>query len=129
MAKLNVVPASMCSRGAPGLGRPLSSRRSRSAACALAALASVGIGAANAGATPVSFSNSEAAARGAASPGCGGRAQTGSTTLTPDIGGHQRTVIVHIPPDYNSSRGVALVLNLHGSGSTAAAQELFSGMD
>ena len=55
--------------------------------------------------------------------------KTGSTTLTLEIGGHQRTVIVHVPAGYNSSRGVALVLNLHGSGSTAAAQEVFSGMD
>jgi polyhydroxybutyrate depolymerase len=69
------------------------------------------------------------AAREAASSGCGARARTGSTTLTLGIGGHRRTVIVHVPPGYNSSRGVALVLNLHGSGSTAAAQEIFSGMD
>jgi polyhydroxybutyrate depolymerase len=69
------------------------------------------------------------AARDAASSGCGARARTGSTTLTLGTGGHQRTVIVHVPSGYNSSRRVALVLNLHGSGSTAVAQEVFSGMD
>jgi polyhydroxybutyrate depolymerase len=98
-------------------------------ACALAALVLVRTGAVNAGATPVSLSTSVASARAVASSGCGGRARTGSTTLNLEIGGHQRTVIVHLPPDYNSSRAVALVLNLHGSGSTAAAQEVFSGMD
>jgi polyhydroxybutyrate depolymerase len=70
-----------------------------------------------------------AATREASAPGCGSRARTGSTTLTLEIGGHQRTVIVHLPPDYNPSHAEALVLNLHGSGSTAAAQEVFSGMD
>jgi polyhydroxybutyrate depolymerase len=45
------------------------------------------------------------------------------------IGGHARTVIVHVPTGYADSTHVPLVLNLHGSGSTAAAQELFTGMD
>ena len=38
-------------------------------------------------------------------------------------------MIVHIPSGYKGSSPVALVLNLHGSESTASAQELFSGMD
>jgi len=38
-------------------------------------------------------------------------------------------VIVHVPSAYSGSTKVALVLNLHGSGSDAADQELFSGMD
>jgi polyhydroxybutyrate depolymerase len=101
----------------------------RRPACALAALVSVGTGAVNAGATPASRSTSVVAARDAASSGCGARARTGSTTLTLGTGAHQRTAIVHVPSAYNSSRGVALVLNLHGSGSTAVAQEVFSGMD
>jgi polyhydroxybutyrate depolymerase len=107
----------------------------------LVALVSVGTGVVNAGAAPVSLSIGAASAReatsarepasdrGAGSSGCGLRAPRGSTTLTPEIGGRQRTVIVHIPPGYSSSRAEALVLNLHGSGSTAAAQEVFSGMD
>jgi polyhydroxybutyrate depolymerase len=104
------------------------------AGCALVALVSLGTGAVDAGATAVPSQTARAstrvaAARGAASPGCGVRARTGSTTLSVEIGRHQRTVIVHVPPSYNSSRAVALVLNLHGTGSTAAAQEVFSGMD
>jgi polyhydroxybutyrate depolymerase len=38
-------------------------------------------------------------------------------------------VIVHVPTGYAGSRKLALVLNLHGSGSTARQQEQFSGMD
>ncbi len=38
-------------------------------------------------------------------------------------------MIVHIPAGYTGKRKLALVLNLHGSGSTASAQEAFSGMD
>lgn len=61
--------------------------------------------------------------------GCGVAAHSGSTTLALQVAGHRRTVIVHLPPNYHSSRRHALVLNLHGSGSTAKGQELFSGMD
>jgi polyhydroxybutyrate depolymerase len=49
--------------------------------------------------------------------------------MTPTIAGRVRTVIVHVPTGYTGSAKVALVLNLHGSGSTAAAQEGFTGMD
>ncbi len=70
-----------------------------------------------------------AASAASASPGCGTSAVPGSHTLTLKIAGHQRVVIVHVPSGYRSSTPVALVLNLHGSGSTAAAQEKFSGMD
>jgi polyhydroxybutyrate depolymerase len=129
MAKLNVGRAFVRSRSAQGLARSMSRRWSALAVCAFAALAPLGTGAVSAGATPVSSSNRAPAGRGGASPGCGARAQTGSSTLTLGIGGHQRTVIVHVPADYSPSRDVALVLNLHGSGSTAAAQEVFSGMD
>jgi polyhydroxybutyrate depolymerase len=45
------------------------------------------------------------------------------------IAGHKRVVVVHIPTGYSATNDVALVLNLHGSGSTALAQESFSGMD
>ena len=107
----------------------MSMPRSGLAVCALVAMTPLGAGVANAGATQVSLSSSSAVSRGAPSSGCGANAQKGSTTLTLELGGHQRTVIVHVPADYNSSRGAPLVLNLHGSGSTAAAQEIFSGMD
>ena len=60
--------------------------------------------------------------------GCG-LTEPGSTTLTPTVGGHRRTVIVHVPSGYSGSLKVPLVLNLHGSGSTALEQEEFSGMD
>ena len=52
-----------------------------------------------------------------------------STTLMATVAGHRRTVIVHVPGSYSKSRPVPLVLNLHGSGSTALEEEEFSGMD
>jgi polyhydroxybutyrate depolymerase len=45
------------------------------------------------------------------------------------VSGHRRTVIVHIPAGYAGTSKLALVLNLHGSESTASAEEKFSGMD
>jgi polyhydroxybutyrate depolymerase len=60
--------------------------------------------------------------------GCGANAFRGTHVLTMKIGGHQRIVIVHVP-SRNKDAKVALVLNLHGSESTALAQEKFSGMD
>ena len=59
---------------------------------------------------------------------CGATAAA-SATVTPTIGGHQRTVIVHVPTGYTAKSAVPLVLNMHGSGSTASQQELFTGMD
>ena len=44
-------------------------------------------------------------------------------------GGMQRTVLVHLPSGFSDRAHVALVLNLHGSGSTAAQQAGFTGMD
>jgi polyhydroxybutyrate depolymerase len=38
-------------------------------------------------------------------------------------------VVVHVPAGYSGRQALPLVLNLHGSGSTASAQELFTGMD
>jgi polyhydroxybutyrate depolymerase len=38
-------------------------------------------------------------------------------------------VVLHTPSHYSSNRPTALVLNLHGSGATAADQEKFSAMD
>jgi polyhydroxybutyrate depolymerase len=45
------------------------------------------------------------------------------------VAGRNRTVIVHVPTGYSGSRQVPLVLNMHGSGATAANQEAFTGMD
>jgi polyhydroxybutyrate depolymerase len=64
----------------------------------------------------------------AARVGCGSSGG-GSSTLTLSIGGHSRIVIVHVPSGYKGSSKVPLVLNMHGSGSTAEDQELFTGMD
>jgi polyhydroxybutyrate depolymerase len=61
--------------------------------------------------------------------GCASGAPAGSTTLNPVVSGHRRTVIVHVPPGYRGSSKVPLVLNMHGSGTTAADQEAFTGMD
>jgi polyhydroxybutyrate depolymerase len=61
--------------------------------------------------------------------GCGAKTAAGSTTLDGKVAGHVRTVIVHVPSGYTGSAKVALVLNLHGSGTTAVDQELFTGMD
>jgi polyhydroxybutyrate depolymerase len=63
------------------------------------------------------------------SSGCGSKALPGSHSLTKKIDGHKRVVIVHVPSHYTSTKPVALILNLHGSGSTALDQEFFSGMD
>jgi polyhydroxybutyrate depolymerase len=56
--------------------------------------------------------------------GCGKTVSVGSTTLSMVIGGHARTVIVHVPTGYRDTTKVPLVLNLHGSESTAYDQEL-----
>src|ERR1700733_10314356 len=69
------------------------------------------------------------AATAATASGCGHSAASGSTTLQIQVAGHRRVVIVHIPAGYRDKTPAALVLNLHGSGSTASQQEIFSGMD
>lgn len=60
---------------------------------------------------------------------CAGSVPTGDVALTLNSGGVNRSVVVHIPRGYTDRTPVALILNLHGSGSTPAAQEAFSGMD
>ena len=60
--------------------------------------------------------------------GCG-KAAAGTTTLTLSVAGDTRTVIVHVPSGFTGKTKVPLVLNMHGSGSTATAQEAFTGMD
>jgi polyhydroxybutyrate depolymerase len=61
--------------------------------------------------------------------GCGQAATAGPASYTLRSGGHTREVIVHLPATYTGKTPVPLVLNLHGSESTAQAQEVFSGMD
>lgn len=60
--------------------------------------------------------------------GCSTPFAAGSQTLTLSIDGRVRTLIVHVPTGYGG-HAVPLVLNLHGSGSTAVGQERFTGMD
>ena len=64
-----------------------------------------------------------------ASPGCGTEHTPGTVTETPTFTGRQRTVIVHVPTGYRASSPVALVVNMHGSQSTAAEQEGLTGMN
>ncbi len=61
--------------------------------------------------------------------GCGHHQASGSLQYNLTVSGHRRTVIVHIPAGYTGESKLALVLNLHGSESTASAEEQFSGMD
>jgi len=61
--------------------------------------------------------------------GCGQPAAAGSAMYRIQSGGRTRQVIVHVPAHYTGKTKVPLVLNLHGSESTAQAQEAFSGMD
>lgn len=73
-----------------------------------------------------------ASAKVAAQPsqGCGSSAAAGTTvTLQPVIDGRTRVAIVHLPVGYHSGTPAPLVLSLHGSGSTAAEQVAFTGMN
>ena len=96
------------------------------------ATALAGCGSGNSAATTATTGT---ASRGTAPPastagsGCGTSASAGSTTLHLRFAGRSRVVIVHVPAGYTGSTKVALVLNMHGSGSDASEQELFSGMD
>ena len=77
---------------------------------------------------PVSVSSVAPVPSYASAPaGCSLRAQSGTMHLS--IGGHPRLVIVHVPTGYRATVPTALVLNMHGSGSTAREQEMFSGMN
>jgi polyhydroxybutyrate depolymerase len=69
------------------------------------------------------------AASAVAPAGCRSSSASSSTTLNLTIDGVNRLVIVHVPGGYRGLTPVPLVLNLHGSGSTASQQEQLSGMD
>jgi polyhydroxybutyrate depolymerase len=72
-----------------------------------------------------------AAAAGAqpASAGCGSAAPhaAGASDETIDVAAVQRTYILRVPPGYDGSRPVPLVVNLHGAGSNAREQNFYSG--
>jgi len=78
------------------------------------------------GATP--FSVAAAAQAATTSSGCSA-ASPGSTTLSLKVNGFTRTVIVHVPKRSTGTTPLALVLNMHGSGSTALEQEGFTAMN
>jgi polyhydroxybutyrate depolymerase len=95
-------------------------------AALLLAAAIAGCGGVTAGGSAVT-AGTLAAAPGTS--GCGHQEASGSVQYTLTVSGHRRIAIVHIPPGYTGKRKLALVLNLHGSESTASAEEKFSGMD
>jgi polyhydroxybutyrate depolymerase len=98
-------------------------------AAVLGALATVALmgatGATNTAAGAIRPRDAVAAATGPCAGGIGGR----STTLRVAAAGRTRTIIVHTPTGDTGRTPIPLVLNLHGSGSTAPAQEAFTGMD
>ncbi len=57
----------------------------------------------------------------------GGTLKPGDTTVMLTHGGAARSFIVHVPPGYDGSRPVPLVLDIHGLTSNGAQQELVSG--
>jgi polyhydroxybutyrate depolymerase len=76
----------------------------------------------------VALSGTQAVA-GAVSTATGCASPGSSTTLTLKINGFERTVIVHLPRSTPDTTPLPLVLNMHGSGSTALEQEEFTGMN
>jgi polyhydroxybutyrate depolymerase len=78
----------------------------------------------------ISLAGSASAARDAraAASGCGATSK-GTGIFTMQIDRFSRHVIVHVPTGYTNTTKVPLVLNLHGSGSTAAQEDEFSDMD
>jgi polyhydroxybutyrate depolymerase len=64
-----------------------------------------------------------------ASPGCGSNVSPGTATITPTVDGRQRVAIVHVPTGYHPATPVPLVINMHGSQSTALQQVGLTGMD
>ncbi|MGC2486134.1 MAG: PHB depolymerase family esterase [Acidimicrobiales bacterium] len=83
---------------------------------ALVSAVLVGLGAS------VSSPSGASTTTGCSSPGS-------STTLGLKVNGFTRSVIVHLPKGSSDTTPLALVLNLHGSGSTAYDQMLFTGMN
>lgn len=76
----------------------------------------------------IRFSTAQAASPTKRTSGCGSTTP-GSTTLSLTENGYQRIVIVHLPRSSTDASPLALVLNLHGSGSTALEQEGFTSMN
>jgi polyhydroxybutyrate depolymerase len=63
-----------------------------------------------------------ASAAETARPGCDGVDAQGRMTLSVESGGRDRTVLLYVPSGYDGHRRLALILDLHGSGSSAAEE-------
>jgi polyhydroxybutyrate depolymerase len=96
---------------------------------AILAAAAVTLGACSKSSTPPATSTPTTLKAATGGSGCNKPAPTGTTIDSFRIGGRARAVIVHVPTGYTGSKQVALVLNMHGSGSDAVEQEGFTGMD
>ncbi len=79
--------------------------------------------------TATTATTNSSTVKASASSGCGQSSPPGTVTLTPTIAGKSRLAIIHVPSGYHPSTPVPLVVNMHGSGSTALAQEAFTGMN
>jgi polyhydroxybutyrate depolymerase len=66
---------------------------------------------------------------GTSASGPCGALPNGSTTLTLRQGGIERTALLYVPSIYTGKTPVPLVLNLHGSGSTAEQERLVTAMN
>jgi polyhydroxybutyrate depolymerase len=66
---------------------------------------------------------------GTSAPGPCGALPEASTTITLRQGSVTRTALLHVPSTYAAKTPTPLVLNLHGSGSTADQQRLFTAMN
>ena len=56
-------------------------------------------------------------------------APAGTTTMTATVAGEHRVAVIHLPTSYHPPTPLPLVVNMHGSGSTASEQEVLTGMD
>ncbi|MGO8957512.1 MAG: alpha/beta hydrolase family esterase [Streptosporangiaceae bacterium] len=105
-------------------------RHGRSLGLTMAALLAAGaVAGCGHGGAASSLATAGTLASASGTSGCGHHRATGSQLYTVTVSGYKRVVIVHVPAGYTGSAKIALVLNLHGSESTASAQEKFSGMD
>jgi polyhydroxybutyrate depolymerase len=95
-------------------------------ACAVG-LAACG-GSSSSGAAATSTASATSTATATATTRCRPTIAPGTHTERFAIGGRTRTVIVHVPRG-NPAGARPLVVDLHGSDSNAAQQEIFSGMD
>ncbi len=98
------------------------------AACLGGALALTGCSSGHAGSSTTSSTTTPPVRVASGATGCQAPSAA-STTLTISVAGHPRTVIIHVPAGHSGTSKVPLVLNMHGSGSTALEQEGLTGMD